>query len=416
MVIDRFVKIFTNLLVGVWIARYLGPEQFGTLSYAIAFVAIFTVIGKMGFDNILKRDLVENPNDQLDYLGTAFWTKTVGGCFAFGLMALTLPFTSNDFLTNLYVCIIAGGLITQSFEVVEFYYHSQVQAKIIAFCNITVSVLSAIFKIVLIVYGAPLIWFAGAVFLTSLFQAACFYITYKIGGHKNFLGKFDATLAKKMLKDSWPLIFSGLSLMLQARIDQVMLKEMLGSAEVGYYSVCLRIVESLAVFPYIINNTFMPAIISAKQKSQASYEDRFLNFYRLYFVLFIALGLPLYLLAKPIILILFGDAYSPAVILLAVMSLRLFFAHMGAGRNVYLIIENLTKFSLFTMVMGTIVNIAANLWLIPQHGALGAVIATIISFMVTTFVFDLIYNKTRRNVLLQLRSMLTFYKLNIGER
>ena len=51
--IDRFLRMGVGLLVGVWVARYLGPAQFGMLNYALAFVALFGVVAtRCGLGNL----------------------------------------------------------------------------------------------------------------------------------------------------------------------------------------------------------------------------------------------------------------------------------------------------------------------------------------------------------------------------
>lgn len=412
----RAFNIITNLFVGIWIARYLGPESYGILAYSVAIVSIFNAIAKLGLDNILKRELTANPKKYTQFLGTAFWLKVIGAALSMLLLAFVLPFSSSDPSTKFMVSFIAISMFFNTSEVIDFYYQSQVKAKFTTFSKISALCISSLAKIVLILIQAPLLWFVIAIVFTAMIQALFFWGMYIRQKYELFLLKFNKDLAKTMLKDSWPLIFTGMSLMLQAKVDQIMLKEMLGSEIVGHYSVSLRIVEALALFSVIANNSLMPAIVSAKERSQELYKNRLLNFYRLHFILCLLVTIPLALLAKPIILVLFGDAYVAAIIILTVMSARLFFAHMGAARNAFLITENLTKFALFTMVMGTIVNILANLILIPEYAAVGAVIATIISFFFTTFVFDIIYTKTRGNVLLQFQGILTFYKLNLGEK
>ena len=70
MFAEQMLRMVAGLLVGVWVARYLGPEQFGVFSYSVAFVALFTTIGKLGLDGIVVRDLVNDPQKRDDYLGT----------------------------------------------------------------------------------------------------------------------------------------------------------------------------------------------------------------------------------------------------------------------------------------------------------------------------------------------------------
>ena len=201
--------------------------------------------------------------------------------------------------------------------------------------------------------------------------------------------------------------------MIQARIDQVMIKEMINTTEVGYYSAAIKLIEVFGFIPVMLKISLYPAILNSKIVSNEIYQDRLLNFYRLNFILFLAVAIPIFLFSEQIVLLLFGIQYQSVGILLSIMVIRLFFTNMGVARSAYILNENLMKFSLITMILGTITNIALNYLWIPWYGSKGAIIATIISFFVTIFLLDIFYSKTRNNVILQFNGIFTFYKLKV---
>ncbi|MBD3727998.1 MAG: flippase, partial [Moraxella osloensis] len=356
-----------------------------------AFTAIFGGIAKLGLDGIMVRELVNHPEKRDTYLGTAFWLKILGAFIVMSLMAAIVPFISNDATTNLFIFIIAAGLVFQSFEVVEFYFQSQVLAKIVSICKVIQLALSSMIKIYLVLTEAELFWFVIVTAFDALSLAVSYFIAYQLRKNPAFYKHFDLSIAKQLLKDSWPMIFSGMVLMIQARIDQVMLQEFKGSTEVGYYSVAMRLIEVAAFVPMILKNSLFPAIQSAKKNSEDLYQERLLNFYRLNFIMFLVFAIPIFLFAESIVIFLFGEVYQPAGVLLSLFAIRLFFTNMGVARGVYLLTENLMKFSLITMLVGTVVNVALNYILIPEYGAKGAIIATIVSFLFTIFLLDVLY-------------------------
>ena len=115
MFAEQVLRMLTGLLVGIWVARYLGPAQFGVFSYAIAFASLFGSIAKLGLDGIVVRDLVREPGNRNRYLGTAFWLKLVGALLMLGAVALATQLTSSDRSENLYIIIIASGAIPMTF-------------------------------------------------------------------------------------------------------------------------------------------------------------------------------------------------------------------------------------------------------------------------------------------------------------
>ena len=411
---EKFLRMVVGLFIGVWVARYLGPDKFGLLSYAHSFVGLFTIFATLGLDEVVVRELVKDESRRDSLVGTTFWLKLFGAFLVLLVLAFAINFTSNDVDTHILVFIIASATIFQSFNIVDFYFQSKILSKFVAYANFISLFISTIVKIALILSHASLLAFAWVILFDS-FVLACGFIYFFLK-HSTFRIKyliFHKSTAIDLLKDSWPLIFSGGVLMIQARIDQVMIKEMLGSLEVGYYSVAMRLIEAAAFIPMLLKSSLYPSIQSAKIQSKALYQDRLLNFYRLNFLFFLVLAIPIFIFAEPIIVLLFGIEYQPAGVLLALLSIRLFFANMGVARGTYIVTENLMKFSMLTMILGTIVNIYLNYVMIPYYGARGAIGATIVSFFTTIFLVDIFYSKTRHNVMLQVKSIITFYKLNI---
>jgi len=412
---EKILRMTVGLFVSIWVARYLGPEQYGLFSYAQSFVSLFTVFATLGLDGIIVRELVSNPKGADEIIGTGFWLKLMGAMIVLVVLGGAVKFTSNDHLTNMMVFIVASATIFQSFNVIDFYFQSLVLSKYVVYANFISLLLSSITKIFLIVTEASLVAFAWVVLFDSIIMAVgliCFYKTKNPHFNAKML-IFNKSIALSLLTDSYPLIFSGAVLMIQARIDQVMLKEISGSIETGYYSVALRFIEVFGFVPMLMKNSLYPAIQNAKNLSRRLYQDRLLNFYRINFIFFLIFALPIYLFSEKIIVTAFGFAYQPAGTLLALMSIRLFFTNMGVARSIYILTENLMMFSLITMIIGTMINIGLNYLWIYQYGAKGAILATIVSFSVTIFFIDIFYSKTRQNSVLQLLAMLTFYKINI---
>jgi len=411
---EKIIRMVVGLFVGVWVARYLGPEKFGLLSFAQSFVGLFTIFATLGLDEIVVRELVKNESKKDSLVGTTFWLKLVGAIIVLLLLAFAVNFTSNDYETNIFVFIIASATIFQSFNIVDYYFQSKVMVKYVVYANFICLSFSSILKIVLILNNASLLAFAWAVLFDSIvlaFGLVYFFLKHSTFRIYNLI--FYKSTAIDLLKTSWPLIFSGAVLMIQARIDQVMIKEMINSVEVGFYSAAIKLIEAFVFIPVMLKISLYPSIINSKINSAEIYKNRLLNFYRLNFLLFLAVALPIFLFSEQIVLFLFGFQYQSVGILLSLMVIRLFFTNMGVARSAYILNENLMKFSLATMTLGTITNITLNYLWIPEYGSKGAIIATIISFFVTTFLVDIFYSKTRKNVFLQFRAIITFYKLNI---
>ncbi|MEE9118610.1 MAG: flippase, partial [Calditrichia bacterium] len=272
--------------------------------------------------------------------------------------------------------------------------------------------LASIGKVGLILLHAPLIAFAWIGLAEVVIGAMGMVIVYHAKGHTLREWKGSLTRAKELLKDSWPLILSGLAIYIQARIDQVMLGQMIGLGEVGQYSVAMRLIEAFGFIPMIIYISAAPTITEAKIQGEAEYYERLLNLYRLMFLLFLIVAIPIFLFSKQIVVILFGEEYKTAGALLALFSIRLFFTNFGVAKSLFITNENLFKYSLITAVAGSLINVALNYILIPKYASIGAIWATIASFTVTIFFIDLFYYRVVDNLKIMLKAVITPWQIN----
>jgi O-antigen/teichoic acid export membrane protein len=405
---EQFLRIIAGLLVGIWVARYLGPEQFGLFSYVLAFTAIFGGIAKLGLDGIIVRELVNHPEKRDTYLGTAFWLKVFGAFLVMVIMVAIVPFTSNDSTTNTFIFIIAAGLVFQSFEVVEFYFQSQVLAKIVSICKVIQLALSSLIKVYLVLTQAELLYIVLVTAFDALSLAISYFIAYKIRKNPTFYKHFDFSIAKQLLKDSWPLIFSAIVVMIYMRIDQIMIKEMLGDYEVGIYSAAVRLSEAFYFIPMLITASLFPAILNAKNQSEELYKQRLQRLYTFMVWMAIAIALPMTFLADWLIVMLFGQAYQEAGQVLMIHVWASIFVFLGVASGKWFLTENLQKLALINTAVGATLNVLLNYELIPILGVIGAAYATLISYAAAAYFMNLAWLSSRGNFFMLSKSFWKF--------
>ncbi|MDD3595839.1 flippase [Sulfuricurvum sp.] len=405
---EKILRMIVGLFVGVWVVRYLGPEQFGLLSYAQSFVGLFVVIATLGLDSIIIRELVHDERHKDALLGTAFWLKLIGAILVLITLAIAVNFTSNDTYTNSLVFIIASATIFQCFNVIDFYYQAKVLGKYIVYSNVISLLVSSIVKITLILIKAPLIAFAWAIAFDSIVLAMG-YLFFYLKNHSLFTIQhltFNKNIAFSLLKDSWPLILSGMVIAVYMRIDQVMIKEMLGNEAVGQYAAAVRISEAWYFVPMVIASSVFPAIINAKKISEELYYARLQQLYNFMVWLSIAIAFPLTFLSDWIINLLYGEQYNQAGSVLMIHIWTGVFVFLGVASGKWYVSENLQKLAFSRTFYGVIVNILLNILMIPKFGIYGAAIATLISQAVASYIADLFSKKTRNNFIMKTKSLL----------
>jgi len=387
--------MLTGLLVGVAVARYLGPAQFGLFGYATAFVALFGCIGKLGLDSIVVRDIVNEPFRQNILMGTAFQLKLLGAIVMLAAIGIATIFTSNDATTNIYIFIIASGAVFQSVEVIDFYFQARVLSNIVAICKLFQLFISTIIKIYLIAISADLFWFVLVSLIDQVTLSVALYVAYRQQNLARFFNYFKWAVGVKMLKESWPLILSGLVITVYMRIDQIMIKEMMGNTEVGIYTVAIRLSELWYFVPILITNSLFPSIINAKKVNSKQYYSRLQKTFTFLVWIAIFIAVIMTLLGDWMIFFLYGSDYEGASQALMIHTWGGVFVAMGVASSSWYIGENLQHYAFYRTASGAVLNVVLNLVLIPKYGISGAAIATVFSQCMAALLFDLLTPKTR---------------------
>ena len=419
MFVDKVVRLVSVLVTSIFVTRYLGPELFGQLNYASAFVGIFFALTAMGLDDILIRDLVRYPESRDRLIGTAASIK-FGGAVVLFITVMTLALAKGmDTTTLTMVLLIAGAEFLKPLGVVEQHLYSQVKGRTAAQVNMVTVVIASLFRLGLILVHAPLVWFAGAYIVEMVVGVTGFLIAYQRDGSSWRHWRYSKETALYLLRQSWPLIIYGLALYVQAKIDQVMIGDILTKslgerralAEVGQYSAALKMIEALGFLPSIVVASLAPAITRSRAMDRKLYEDRLVNQYRLMFILFLVVSVPLYFAAEPVMVLLFGEKFRMAGYLLSLFAIRLFFTNMGVAKSSFITNESMFKYSLVTAVVGATLNITMNYLLIPTYQSIGAIWAMIGSFFVSIFLVDLFFKEARPNFRWMMRGIATFWKI-----
>ena len=320
------------------------------------------------------------------------------------IIAVATTFTSSDATTNFYIFIIAAGLLFQSFEVIEFYFQSQVLAKYVSFCKVIQLAISSLLKIYLVLTECQLIWFVILSLFDTVTLAISLFIAYRNQKNTNFYKYFDLRKAKSLLKDSWPLILSSIVIMFHMRIDQVMIKEILGEYEVGIYSAAVRLSEVWYFLPVMIPSSLFPSIINAKKQSEALYYERLQRLYT--FMVWIAIGiaLPMTFFSDKLVNLLYGVAYSEAGGVLKVHTWAGVFVFLSSVFGRYLIIENLTKINFYRVFYGVSINVFLNLIFIPKFGVVGSAYATLFSLFIINIIYDVFNIVLRKQLIMKMKA------------
>lgn len=403
--VGHAARMAAGLLVGVYVARYLGPDSFGVLNYAISFAFLFSALAGLGASQIVVRDLVARPEGQEETLGSTFALQVVGSTLVLALVAVVAWATQPDATTRSMIVVVAAGLCIQKISAPAEWFRSKVLARPVVVAGLIGMGVASALRVAFILLGKPVEWFAWP-FLVEAALTAVLVLAFYRRHESPSLGEWRPRMPRmgELLADSWPLALSAGLVVLQQRVDQVMLGEILGSTEVGWYAAAVRLSQLWHVVPFVIATAVFPAIVRAREHSPELYQRRMQAFFDLMLWLAVAIALPSTLVAAPVVGLLFGDAYGPSAGILQVHIWTLVVASLGTAAGRWLIVEGLTRVTLAFSAASMLLNVLVNLLLIPHFGALGAAWATLVASASALLLF-LIYRPARPAGFLMLKAL-----------
>jgi PST family polysaccharide transporter len=405
MLAERVVRYALGFLVGIWLARYLGADQYGLLNYALALVTVLGFASTLGIDSLVVRDLVRDPSLREELLGTLIALRLCGGLLLVAASAVAAVFLAGGgpLLVSL-VTLIALGVAINAFESVETWFQSVLATKRPAIARSGALLASAILRIFLILIEAPLVVFAWAVLLEFALLAGAMLLTYRraVAPLSTLRPRFER--ARALLREGWPLVASMALASLTLRLDQVLLGQFVGFGEVGSYALASRIVEVSYVLPTVLLAGVFPAMVAARDGDSTSYAHRLQSMFDALMWLALAFALPTFLAARPLVDLLVGDAYpeaGPVLRILAWMPLVVFF---GLARQRWLIAEGSFRLSLGIDLLAVAINVMLNLAFIPRLGAVGAALAAVASGPTATVILLPFAPNVRRSAWMLIRT------------
>lgn len=387
---EKASRIISGILVGVLVARFLGKEQFGIISYALSVLSIFTVFSTLGLDGIVVRELITEKKKKYDIIGTTFWLRFIGS-FLVVIASTYYSFMRDPSDRTWIVFLVSIAVVFQSFSVIDFYFQSEVKGKFNAITQIVTLIISAIVKLVLIYLEAPLSWFASMVMLEAILTAINQLVFYKQNQQEVSQWKFSLSEAKRLLSHSWPIIISAFMQMIYQQADKILIARYLQDmGMVGQYSAATRISEASFFIPVALSAALFPGIINNRENKPLQLK-RLTQIYSLmiWSALFISIGG--YLLGDWVIGFLYKDGFplAPEIFKIHIwITIPVFF---GTAWGSWLLALNKQKLITIYQVLVLIFILALEMYMIPKYGIKGAAYSVVFSYLLSLLAIIFVY-------------------------
>lgn len=403
LIAERLGRLGCNVVVGFVVARHLGPAQFGTLSYAFALVAIGAAVAEGGVANIVRRELVAEPGRTGAVLAAAWKLRLLAGAACYAVVGWWSAWSDP---AERGLLLIGGLLLFQpALAVSDLWLQARLESRLATLAQFAALAVGAAVRLALVGADAPLWTFAAAAVGEAAIAVALLN-RFARGHGRPAHAAIDREAITRLWGESWPLLLSGLTVILYIRLDLVMVRQIAGEPAAGAYAAAVRLSELGFFLPGAIVTSLLPAVLQARAAGAAPYRVAMQRLMDVNAGLAYALAVPMVLLAPWVVRLAYGAQFAAAGPVLAVHGWTLVWAALGVVRGQFCVNEGLTRLHLASTAAGAVLNVGLNLVLIPRYGAVGAAWATLATQATAAWVSSFCFARTRECAGMQTRALL----------
>lgn len=404
LLLDKGIRLVGGLFIGVWVARYLAPENFGLMNTLLAIYGLVLVLCGLSFEPIVLRFLTKYPSKEAVVLGTALRLRLMVAIVAgIGFMCIPL-FWSGAGVSPWLWAIMGVTFLLNPFLIIRQWFESRVASKYVVISELLAFAFTSFLKIFGILYHFPVSWFVIVIVAETVLGLVGYSFFYRRQRHSG-PWCFSWRMARVLWHQSWPLLLSTAAIMIYMRIDQVMVLSLAGRHEAGLYAASVRISEILYFLPMIILSSVFPGLIVLRKTNIAKYRDQLNLLFSGVSLMSYCISLLIVLFSPLLIAGLYGRLYLGAAPILVVHLLSFVWVAMGAISSIFTLNERLTRHTMVRDCIAAGLNVVFNFCLIPYWGAMGAAVATFIAYSFAGFWGNFFFPKLRPLFYLQLRGL-----------
>ncbi len=394
---ERIVQMILSFIIGILSARYLGPENYGSLNYTASFVTFFTSISTLGMDSVIIKKMIEQPEREGNFLGGSIILRFLSSVASSLLVVGFVVFLNQGDREKLVLILLQSvQLLFQTLNIFDSWFQRYLKSKYISIAKIVASIVVMGYKLFLLATSQSVAWFAFSNSLTSIVIAVVLLVFYKKDNAPKL--EWDIRAGLCVLKDSYHYIFSGLMTAVYGQIDKIMIGKMMTDTSVGLYTTGMSICSMWIFVPLAIINSFRPNILSLHQAGKIElYNKRLRQLYSLIIWLCLGVSVIICILAPVIISVLYGESYMGAVNTLRIAIWCETFSMIGTARGIWILAEGKNKYVKYYLAIGAGVNLVLNSIMIPDLGIEGAALATLITQIITSLIAPLLFKATREH-------------------
>ncbi|ROT97990.1 flippase [Histidinibacterium lentulum] len=406
LIAKQIASLANGLLIAVFVARHLGPEGYGVLSYALSLVAVVAPLTTLGMRNLSLREYKMHPDEAHTILGTVTAIRFAGAAVTVLIVyavARAYPIPHENIA--ILCAILAGAALVKSIDTIQEYFIAQQDPKPFVVFSVAVMSVFACVKIGLILMGSGV----DAFILAQAAQGAVSGLGALMAYRRRTRGlpgpRIETARAWRYLRQGFPLMLGALSAVIYLKSDILMLSYMAGQETTGIYAVAARLAEAWYVLPTAMATALFPRMVDLRDSAPERYALRVqdaLDSFAAFGTLIAASSL---FWAGPAVAFLFGADYAASTTVLQIYAwVGIVFATRALIHR-WLLVEGIFWASAMIHATGAVANVALNLVLIPRFGAEGAAVATVISYTLAPILLAPVVPALREPARMQLKAI-----------
>ena len=393
LIAEHLLRFVSAVVIGLWMARHLGPASFGRLSILLTAITLFSLLARAGIDTILIRELVAAPNQERETLRTA--RRAIGIGSAASLLLLGIAAVIRD-AAAAEVVIVLLVLAIQPLCVNESLLQARLAVPRVVISRLISSATVAGLRVALILNDAPVLLFAVTGFLEQLIGYLLMVLFVRQLPPASATAIAETTPAQDVRRrdilmlfgKSWPTLISAVAIFVQTRVDQLLIFQIAGPAEAGIYTAAVKFYEAWIVVPYFISTAFLPGLVAGAMNSSEQVETRLVLLYRLLIGASLAVAIVTTGLARVIVSLTLGRAYEGAAGVLSISIFAGIFSAMGSVNARYFVASGLQRKLANRTLIAAALGIGLNLLVISRYGITGCAWVTLFTTFVCNYALD----------------------------
>ncbi|MBI5669090.1 MAG: oligosaccharide flippase family protein [Chloroflexi bacterium] len=376
----QFALRVASFIFTILVIRTLGGEAFGQYSIVLAWASLFSVIGDLGINQYLAREIARDPK-KADEL---FW-DTVALRFVLALIAsiiTTAGAALNGYSGNIVlgVVIYTGSYFLQAvLAPLGSLLTGNERVDIMSTMSVVTQILFMIFAGLFLYLGLNFIW----VVIASVINLPIVIVLQYLAIRRNHLGPprfhLNPSLWWFVIKHGLPFGVVHLSLSFAFRVDTVLLSGHVSDTQVGWYNAAYNLTLTLLTLTRTFNDAILPTLAREHVYNPNSVRPWYYHSVKVMLLIGLPIAVGGMLTADKLVQILYEPNFAPAALALAILvwDIPVVMYHSFCGNMT----TSIKREGSAARIYGSlgIINLLLNLLFIPRFGILGASLATVLT-------------------------------------